>query len=81
MTWTTEKPTRPGWYWYRKGEKDVQLLMDVRKIEGQLTAHWSNGVSEVIDHMCGEWSGPLARGVSRTSHSPLRSEREADSHA
>jgi hypothetical protein len=81
MTWTIEKPTRPGWYWYRKNEKDTHLLLDVRKIEGQLTATWPNGLSEFIDRMPGEWSGPLERGMSRTSQSPLRPERETESNA
>ena len=69
MTWTIEKPTRPGWYWYRKDEKDIQLLVDVRKIEEHLTAAWPNSLTEFIDSMPGEWAGPLERSVSRTSQS------------
>ena len=67
MTWTIEKPTRPGWYWYRKDENGNQLLVDVRNIEAQLTAEWPNGLSEFIASMPGEWSGPLERRMSRTS--------------
>jgi len=60
MTWTLEKPTKPGWYWYRTDEKQNQL-MDIRKLEEQMTAGWPSGRSEPVDSMPGEWSGPLER--------------------
>jgi hypothetical protein len=63
MHWTADKPTRPGWYWFRKDQNNNQLLVDVRKIEEQMTAAWSNGLSDVIDSLRGEWSGPLERTV------------------
>jgi hypothetical protein len=27
--WTTEKPTDPGWYWYRNGKNDIPHIVEV----------------------------------------------------
>jgi hypothetical protein len=27
LTWTTEKPTQTGWYWYRKDPVDASMLL------------------------------------------------------
>lgn len=27
MTWTTEKPTKPGWYWCRPSPKDEAIVV------------------------------------------------------
>jgi len=27
MIWTAEKPTKPGWYWYRTSEEDKTIYM------------------------------------------------------
>jgi hypothetical protein len=29
MTWTTEKPTKPGWYWWRPLSTDAPALVEV----------------------------------------------------
>ncbi len=55
------KADKTGLVWYRTGEKPNQLLMDVRKIQEQMTAAWPSGRSDIIDGMPGEWSGPLER--------------------
>ena len=26
MSWTTEKPTVPGWYWYRELKGEAEIL-------------------------------------------------------
>jgi hypothetical protein len=27
MNWTIDKPTVPGWYWYRKSEQEKKILL------------------------------------------------------
>ena len=61
MTWTIEKPTKPGWYWYRKNEEQSQVLMQMQGIGEQTTAVGPNGRWESVFNMPGEWSGPLER--------------------
>jgi hypothetical protein len=39
MTWTILKPTKPGWYWYRKNEEQSQVLMHVQGIGEPTTAY------------------------------------------
>jgi len=60
LTWTTEKPTQPGWYWWRKSRRheiEIAKLWDVDNIYGQF--HQDPHVFRV-DEVGGEWAGPLA---------------------
>ena len=62
VTWTTEKPTQTGWYWYRKDSIDAPMLL-------YCGVAWDHivdfvGLNEPVafmkDHLLeGEWSGPL----------------------
>ena len=59
--WRKDKPTVPGWYWYReKGEKDGWPEEVVRSLEGTLMRRYEGHI-EVFDHTWdGEWC-PIAR--------------------
>ena len=46
LAWTTEKPTKPGWYWWRS----KFLGPEVR---------WVSTVKEIYSPNYGEWAGPL----------------------
>ena len=60
VTWTTEKPTMPGWYWYWTGEQGKDPCMArVFAFGGHMNAVWSDGRSEYVISMSGEWMGPL----------------------
>ena len=60
MIWTTEQPTKPGWYWYRKSEQEKNLLkLGVYAFSDQMKAIWPSGRSESVISMPGEWSGPV----------------------
>jgi hypothetical protein len=60
MIWTTEKPTKPGWYWYRTSEEEKTLYMaNVRELGGHMHAIRSDGRSERVTDMPGEWQGSL----------------------
>ena len=65
MNWTTDKPTRPGWYWY-KSKRDRMQIVDL--------IEWNNGLriigiaqsmySHLVTHEFpygpeAEWAGPL----------------------
>jgi hypothetical protein len=57
MTWTSNKPTKPGWYWWRKGR-----LCGVREVKYWFTFN-SHGLYMTgrgyVQHLDGEWAGPL----------------------
>ncbi len=53
MSWTTEKPTVPGWYWYRELEGEAEIL-SVYKDDGQLLI---SGIG--LQEFPGEWAGSL----------------------
>ncbi len=56
MKWTTEKPTTPGWYWYKGAGYSTTLYV-----------YTANGGLFVEDHdytgpvqgYPGEWAGPI----------------------
>lgn len=71
MEWTKEKPTEPGYYWYRfvwggkfAGKSELRLI----KVYGSQAApdtelriafhgtDWDSDLSEITD---GEWAGPI----------------------
>lgn len=53
MSWTTDKPTMPGFYWYRPiGDGTPH----VRHLNAQLMDTWSQ---ESVEELSGEWAGPL----------------------
>lgn len=56
MKWTTEKPTEPGWYWYRTSRQ--QLIVEVVRLREKMYVH--NGhIADDLDDYTGEWQGPL----------------------
>ena len=61
MNWTTSKPTVPGWYWYRKGEEQNPVLVQVQGLGELMTALRPDGRWDAIFSMSllGEWSGPI----------------------
>lgn len=65
MTWTTEKPTRPGWYWWRDlPEYDVRMLYVVKQ-DHELFAYYVDNMdlhlwTSTKAGLIGEWAGPLA---------------------
>lgn len=66
LTWTTEKPRKPGWYWYRgpgtnvvpasvDGCNDLRYL-DVG-LHNNVLSESDSGVP--VGEIPGEWAGPL----------------------
>jgi len=54
INWTTEKPTMPGWYWYRGAEQEHPMLMGLHGIGATIRARWPDGHSEPVINMPGE---------------------------
>jgi hypothetical protein len=59
MTWTTQKPTRPGWYWYRDLPFRTEFVVNVCElVTGELFAS-ADGFDQYVERLSGEWAGPL----------------------
>jgi hypothetical protein len=61
MTWTTTKPTVPGWYWWRRpyGKRIILNMIQVKE--------WKHGnqpglfiyAGKPVERCDGDWAGPL----------------------
>ena len=67
MNWTTEKPTKPGYYGWRRLPTDTAFeIVCVRVDEMRLESGDGKGLialnekfSELVENMQGEWAGLL----------------------
>jgi hypothetical protein len=61
MTWTSEKPTVPGWYWWRHGGCErIRYVHAVGPAAPyQLRIEAPDGWFDDIENVGGKWSGPL----------------------
>jgi hypothetical protein len=58
--WTTEKPTVPGWYWWRANGKDDSIVRLIETQEGGLIVQFETGHCAYVRNVPdGEWAGPL----------------------
>lgn len=55
MNWTTDKPTKPGWYWARMSPNEPHVCELVFDEDG-VTLVNGETFSQMEDH---EWAGPL----------------------
>ena len=60
MTWTTEKPTVPGWYWWRyeKGRKATMLNVSQSHIQ-QMDIFTEGSLVMFLNEVPGHWAGPI----------------------
>ena len=59
MKWTDEKPSEPGWYWYKPaGGRKVPYILEVVSIRSRFLGRTPNGLTPV-DYSFGQWSGPI----------------------
>ena len=65
VIWTTEKPTKLGWYWYKGEDPDVEFqadgiaIVEVIKKEDRLVSRHSNSDNEWIEDSQAQWAGSL----------------------
>ena len=59
MTWTTEKPTKPGWYWYR-GECGGHTVKVIHYIDDDGDGPYLATSEDLnLTDLDGEWAGPV----------------------
>lgn len=59
-SFTTQKPTKTGWYWYRNAHGKVRAIEVVPDLDGLACYHGQGGaLYNSIDKLGGEWAGPL----------------------
>lgn len=54
LAWTKEKPTNPGWYWWKHNDEWGKSLIMVISVNADLYS--PHGFVSELD---GEWAGPL----------------------
>lgn len=54
MIWTTDKPTKPGEYWYRDGSTAAIVCVDF-----DTSVRWFSGRRGVLSDLKGQWAGPI----------------------
>ena len=65
VTWTTEKPTQTGWYWYKGEDPDIEFhadgisIVEVITEEDRLVCRHSNSDNQWVDDSQAQWAGPL----------------------
>ena len=63
LRWTSEKPTEPGWYWYRDID-DASYgteMCHVENVNGELCGAFNDRDMPPVDNLNGQWCGPLPR--------------------
>lgn len=60
MIWTTEKPTKPGWYWWRREKGFIPSFLHVTTDHLKGTGFFIVGAYTVrFQNIGGEWAGPI----------------------
>ncbi len=66
MTWTTKKPTKTGWYWYRGGCDDTVKVLHYIDDDGD-GPYLATSEDRVLNDLDGEWAGPVEPPLSGQS--------------
>jgi len=58
--WSTEPPTQPGCYWFRRDPPSRDMMVQVRETDGALTVtvQWSEP-DQPVATLKGQWRGPI----------------------
>lgn len=59
LAWTTEKPTKPGFYWYRLNDHDDSPVIVSVGPDTDMVGPWPDGSDSRLSKENGEWAGPL----------------------
>jgi hypothetical protein len=63
VRWTKNKPTTPGWYWYKDGSAEVIVQVEIGLFDSfhKEFVQWSGAKQRTpLHHLTGVWDGPLA---------------------
>ena len=55
--WSHNKPTRPGWYWFRGLAHEADPLIVLVDQAGEF--QWPDGGFQEVSLAHGEWAGPI----------------------
>ena len=58
MNWTTDKPTKQGWYWWRYFMDTIMVYVYFDKGKGHVQ-YSGHGTEDTLSLLNGEWFGPL----------------------
>ena len=58
MNWTTEPPTQPGTYWFRRDSPSREIMVQVRETHGELTVWWPDK-DQPVETLKAYWRGPI----------------------
>jgi len=58
IQWSTEPPTEPGTYWFKRESFFRAIMVEVRVTNGQLTVWWPTQDVPVTT-LKGVWRGPI----------------------
>ena len=60
--WTSNAPTKEGWYWWRRTENDNPVVVWVNTFhpDKQLRAEMISGRRELLTHFSGLFKGPIS---------------------
>lgn len=56
--WSTEPPTQPGCYWFRRDPQSRDIMVQVRETNGELTVWWPN-IDQPVAKLNAHWRGPI----------------------
>lgn len=61
MKWTKEKPTKPGWYWFRSETEygTCTTVLEIRNVQGGLVVVETIAIYPLEEFREGEWAGPI----------------------
>ena len=60
MKWTTDKPTVPGWYWWRSDSKRGPIVVNVYRLSKIWCCSFPDDEPCPVNYAKGEWAGPIA---------------------
>jgi hypothetical protein len=72
MNWTNEKPTKPGWYWWRENKVKGYERTHIIHVFGTalnglaIISGWSGMLDETVKEFGGQFAGPIPEPSSKS---------------
>jgi hypothetical protein len=60
IQWSTEPPTKPGTYWFRRDPPSRDIMAQVRETNGERTVWWPT-IDQPVAELRASWRGPKTR--------------------
>jgi hypothetical protein len=59
LTWTTQKPTKPGWYWWRSYRGYDPIAVQILGFDSADSFSLVYGLNRPLGQCDGDWAGPI----------------------